>query len=75
MEVAAGGSRHSPDKLQLDRVALHLIVESGPLDAEQLGSFFLVAPTFCERLENSLALQIIESLYPFSRQAADLGLL
>src|SRR5439155_5598122 len=41
------GARHSvravlwQEFLQLDRVTLHLVVERGPLDAEQFGCFFL----------------------------------
>src|SRR5689334_16938093 len=53
--------------LQLDGVALHLIVESGPLDAEKFGRFFLIAPAFCQRLEDSLALHVIESLHALPR--------
>src|SRR5262249_48666631 len=66
---------NSVGKLQLDRVTLHLIVERGTLDAEQFGRLFLVAPRFCQRLENGLALQIIESLHAFARQPTDFGLL
>src|SRR2546429_7615475 len=49
--------------LQIDRVALHLVVEGGALDTEKFGRFFLVAPAFCERLENGIALHVIQRLY------------
>ena len=47
----------------LDAVALNLIVERGPLNAETFGSLLLVAVTFCKRLENSVSLDIIETLH------------
>src|SRR5205823_11709350 len=74
-EATAWGSRHSLGHLQVDRVALHLIVKRGTLNAEQFGCLFLVAPRFCKRLEYGLAFQFVESLYAFARQAAELGLL
>src|SRR6266478_2534471 len=61
--------------LQLDGVALHLIVKGGPLDAEECRCFFLVAATLRERLENGVALDVVESLYAAARQCTELGLL
>src|SRR6516225_7280318 len=56
------GSRHSLSDLQLDGVALHLVVEGGALNTEKFGCFFLVATALCERLENRSSLEIVETL-------------
>ena len=56
------GSRHSLGNLQLDGVALHLVVEGGALNTEKFGCFFLVATALCERLENRSSLEIVETL-------------
>ena len=56
--------------LDLDRVALHLVVERGPLDAEEFGSFLLVAVTFCKRLKNRVSLDVIETLHAYSSAVA-----
>ena len=61
--------------LQLNRVALHLVVKGGSLDPEQFGCFFLVPAAFGERLENCVPLQVIERLHAFARQPAEFGLL
>src|SRR5213595_1436277 len=61
--------------LQLDGVALHLVVEGRALNAEKFGSFFLVAAALCECLENGGSLDVVESLYAAARQCPELGLL
>ena len=48
--------------LQLDRVALHLVVERGSLDAEKFRRFFLVPVTFSKRLNNGGSFNIVEAL-------------
>src|SRR5437667_6428490 len=53
--------------LQLDGVALHLVVKGGALDAEKFGCFFLVAAALCECLENGGSLNLVESLYTLVR--------
>ncbi len=54
-------------RLQLDGVALHLVVEGGALDAEKFGRLFLVTAAFCERLKNGGSLEVVESLYAAAR--------
>src|SRR5215469_6831443 len=49
--------------LQLDRIALYLVVERGALDAEKFSRFFLVTVALCERLKNGGSLQVVEGLY------------
>src|SRR4029453_12628865 len=61
--------------LDLDRVALHLVVEGGTLDTETFGSLLLVPVTFCKRLNNRVSLDIIETLHARSREGATLCLL
>ena len=53
--------------LQLDGIALHLVIERGTLDAEKFGRLFLVAAAFCECLKNGGSLQVVESLYAAAR--------
>ena len=48
--------------LQFDRVALHLVIESGSLDAEKFCRFFLVPVTFSKRLNNRGSFNIVEAL-------------
>ena len=53
--------------LQRDRVALHLIVQRGALDAEEFRRFFLVAVAFCERLNDRGSFDVVETLYARTR--------
>jgi hypothetical protein len=61
---AIAGLRHDQRNLmlQLDRIALHLVVERGSLDAEKFRRFFLVPVTFSKRLNNGGSFNIVEAL-------------
>jgi hypothetical protein len=48
--------------LQLDRVALHFVIERGSLDAEKFRRFFLVTVALSERLNNRGSFNIIKGL-------------
>src|SRR5262249_55195147 len=61
--------------LQVNRVALELVVQSGSLNPEEFGCFFLVPAAFGERLKNCVPLQVVESLHPLAGQPAEFGLL
>src|SRR6476660_6318187 len=61
--------------LQLDRVALHLVIEGGALDAEKFGCLFLVAAALCKCLEDGSTLDVVESLYAAARHRGELRLL
>src|SRR6266496_2762593 len=50
-------------QLDLDGVALHLVIKGRTLNAEQLGRFLLVAVRLGKRLENCLSLHVIETRY------------
>src|SRR4030095_16269721 len=60
--------------LQFDRVALHLVVERGALDAEEFRCFFLVTVAFCKRLNNRGSFDVVETLYALPRQTRHVGL-
>jgi len=51
-------------RLNLDRVALHLVIKGRALNAEQLGGFFLVPVRLGKSLENCLSLHVIEAGHP-----------
>jgi hypothetical protein len=53
--------------LQLDGVALHLIVKRGALDAEKFCGLFLVSMAFGQRLNNSGSFDIVEALHARAR--------
>ena len=61
--------------LQLDRVALHLVVEGGALNTEKFCRFFLVSVAFSERLNNRSSFNVVEALHARARQRGALGLL
>jgi hypothetical protein len=48
--------------LQLDRVALHLVVERGALNTEKFRRLFFVPVTFSKRLNNGGSFNIVEAL-------------
>src|SRR5439155_21354887 len=51
-------------QLNFDGVALHLVIKSRALNAEQLGGFLLVAMRLGKRLENRLSLHVVETGHP-----------
>src|SRR5215472_10640741 len=72
------GSCHSLGRgafLQLDSIALHLVVEGWTLNAEEFGCFFLVTAGLCERLENGGSFEVVESLHAAAWRRGKLSLL
>src|SRR3977135_2088099 len=47
---------------QLDRVTLHFVIKRRALDAEDLGGLLFVAVTLGQRLDDGVALQVVEIL-------------
>src|SRR4029077_7265451 len=52
---------------QLDRVALHLIIERGAVDAEQFRCLLFIAVAFCKRLNDRGSFDVVECLDPGPR--------
>ena len=46
--------------LQFDRVALHLVVKGGALDAEEFRRLLFVSVTLRKRLKNGRTLDVVE---------------
>src|SRR6266446_477997 len=60
---------------ELDRVTLQFIIERGPLNAEKLRGFFLVAVTLRKRLKNRVPLDLVQTLHTCARRSTALRLL
>src|SRR5207302_9632862 len=60
---------------ELDRVTLQFIIKRGPLNAEKLRGFFLVAVTLRERLKDRVPLDLVQTLHTCARRSTALRLL